>query len=256
MSILKRISFCIVISLYSVFVYAVNNLIDQTQIALSHISHQNIPKTSLHHCNTPQCLFFRDSSHSGLQFLIQINPTEKTPSISFDQSSKTLTLPSLHFLTPSSEFFPEELLKQFLVGHSWHPFSGKHSTMRESQRTAFQAFNQALDQKTQGFLLVSPTGTGKTSVLAQALLSQIQRSQKKIFIVTANRVQLVHQLFSHIQEEKEKLGLTYIHTVNWSQASARRTKLAKLIKENKPSSRKSRNFNPCHHFSKFKSPIE
>ena len=217
MFILKRISFCIGISLCSVFSHAVSNLVEQTQIALSHIYHQNIPKTSFHPCSSPQCLSFSNPSASHLQFFIQINPSETTPSISFDSSSKTLTLPSLHFLTPSSKLFSEELLKQFLVGHTWHPYSGKKSIMRESQNTALQAFHQALDQKAQGFLLIAPTGTGKTSVLAQALLSQVQKSDKKIFIVTVHRVQLVNQLFSHIQEEKEKLGLTHIHTINWNQ---------------------------------------
>ena len=44
MSILKRILFCIGVSLCSVSVHAVNNLIEQTQIALSHISYDNIPQ--------------------------------------------------------------------------------------------------------------------------------------------------------------------------------------------------------------------
>ena len=193
-------------------------LAKKTQMALSHVSYQNVSQSHFQPCHTPQCLSFQDSPHSNITFFIHIDPSKKAPSISFDSSSKTLTLPSIHFLTPSSELFPEVLFKQFLVGHSWHPYSGKRLIMRESQQTALQAFHQALEQKAQGFLLVSPTGTGKTSVLAQSLLNQIQRSQKKIFIVTAHRVQLVHQLFSHIQEEKEKLGLANIHTVNWSQS--------------------------------------
>ena len=188
----------------------------QAQTALSHITHKDISQNHFQSCQN-SCLSFQDPS-SPLTFFIQINPSETSPLITFDdESSKTLILPHINYLKPSSIDFSESLLRQFLIGHSWHPYFGRSSVLRESQKTALQAFNQVLDQNQQSFLVISPTGTGKTSVLAQSLFIQMQRSDKKIFIVTAHQIQLVHQLFSHIQEEKEKRKLDKVHVINWSQ---------------------------------------
>ena len=193
-------------------------LAEKTQIALSQVSGQSLSLNNFQPCNTPQCLLFQDPN-SSLQFFIHINSSEQTPLISFENEiSRTLTLPSLSFLNPSSNEFSSELLRQFLVGHSWHPYYGNSSVMREVQTIALQAFYQALEQGSNSFLHISPTGTGKGLVLAKSLLHQVQSSDKKIFIVTAHQIQLVHQLFSEI--EKEKVGLSKIQIINWSQAQS------------------------------------
>ena len=216
MKMLSKILLCI-----NLFVFAVKAEVDffelshQTQTALSHITHKDISQNHFQPCPN-SCLSFQDPS-SPFTFFIQINPSKTSPLISFDESSKTLILPHTNYLKPSSIEFSENLLRQFLIGHSWHPYFGQSLVLRESQNTALQAFNQVLDQGHQSFLLVSPTGTGKTSVLAQSLMIQLQRSDKKIFIVTAHQIQLVDQLFSHIQEEKERRKLDRVRLINWSQ---------------------------------------
>ena len=217
---LSKIFFFITLFIFTVKADEVDffELSDQAQTALSHITHKDISQNHFQSCPN-SCLSFQDPS-SPLTFFIQINPSETSPLISFDESSKTLILPHIHYLNPSSTEFSENLLRQFLIGHSWHPYFGRSLVLRESQQIALQAFNQALDQSRKSFLLISPTGTGKTSVLAQSLLIQMQRSDKKIFIVTAHQIQLVHQLFAHIQEEKEKRSLDGVRLINWSQAQA------------------------------------
>ena len=220
MKILKQILFVGVFSCF--FLQAEETdffeLAEKTQIALSQVSGQSLSLNNFQPCNTPQCLLFQDPN-SSLQFFIQINSSEQTPLISFENEiSRTLTLPSLSFLNPSSNEFSSELLRQFLVGHSWHPYYGNSSVMREVQTIALQAFYQALEQGSHSFLHISPTGTGKGLVLARSLLHQVQSSDKKIFIVTAHQIQLVHQLFSEI--EKEKVGLSKIQIINWSQAQS------------------------------------
>ena len=113
------------------------------------------------------------------------------------------------------------LVHRWLVGHELHPYSASESSLKPSQTTALEASREVLKEhrpeqgETSSLLNIAPTGSGKTLVLTQTLMEQIETSSenKKLFIVTADRVHLVDQLHSQIQKEhKEKRA---IKIVNW-----------------------------------------
>ena len=97
------------------------------------------------------------------------------------------------------------------------------------QEIALQAFEQALQEGSRSVLHISPNGTGKTLVLAQALKSRIQqwevengktattpeaeRTTGKISIVTAHQIHLVDQLANSIYQEVKD---TSVNLINWN----------------------------------------
>ena len=119
------------------------------------------------------------------------------------------------------ESSPEELsslIHRWLVGHELHPYSGGFSLLKPSQAIALEASLEVLKehQKEPSSLLnIAPTASGKTQVLVQTLMEQIETysNGKKIFIVTADRVHLVEQLYSQFQGDK---GQRAINVINWS----------------------------------------
>ena len=139
--------------------------------------------------------------------------------------------PSLQTGQESSklESSPEELLSlihRWLVGHELHPYSGGFSLLKPSQTIALEASLEALKehQKEPSSLLnIAPTASGKTQVLVQTLMEQIETysNGKKLFIVTADRVHLVEQLYSQLQGDKGQRDRTKarakaINVINWS----------------------------------------
>ena len=228
MKILKQILFFIVFFGFTLQAEEIDffEFVKKVQTALSTVSFQNISLDNFQPCDTPQCLRFQDPNFS-LQFFIHINSSEKKPLLSFEnENSRTLILPSLSFLNPSSNEFSPHLLRQFLFGH--HSY-GSSSVKRgidkatdprtletaESLPTGSDVFDDQ-DTNLKALEEGSNRETGKDFVLTEALLSQIQSSDKKIFIVIAHQPQSVQQLFSDI--EKEKRGLSQVQAINWSQA--------------------------------------
>ena len=195
---------------FSFTVQADTGYLKKVHTALEQVSQKEIPIGELQSCG-PLCISFLEKT-SGMRFVVQIDNSLNTPEITLGSNSKTLSLPSVRDLgSPDRNTF-----QKFLTGHIWHPYLDSFN-LKPSQKTALQAFTKILEEGSKSFLHVAPTGMGKTVVLAQALLHQVQSSEKNIFIVTAHQIQLVHQLFSAIEAEKERQGLKKVQVVNWSQ---------------------------------------
>ena len=191
------------------------------------------------------------SSQGGSEFQLIIDTNKSEPELSFTRDSRTLSLPSVSYLEElinsarmshsshvnhsshvihsssrmsHSSFIPSSIstwVHRWLVGHELHPYSASEFSLKPSQATALEASREALKEhrpgegETSSLLNIAPTGSGKTLVLAQTLMEQIETysENKKLFIVTADRVHLVDQLHSQIQgENKEKRT---IKVVNW-----------------------------------------
>ena len=141
-------------------------LVSLTRRALISLSPQqakNIQSLSITSCGA-QCVSF--PSLSGVTFKVEVDSNVKTSHISFDESSRTLTISSIQFLegiNTSSDSL--EVLRRFLVSHEFHPYLSNH--IKPSQVTALEAFKQALSEGVLSFLHISPTGTGKSVVLGQ-----------------------------------------------------------------------------------------
>ena len=196
--------------IFSFTVQADTGYLKKVHTALEQVSQKEIPIGELQSCG-PLCISFLEKT-SGMRFVVQIDNSLNQPEITLDSNSKTLSLPSVRDLgSPDRNTF-----QKFLTGHIWHPYLDSFN-LKPSQKTALQAFTKVLETGSKSFLHVAPTGMGKTVVLAQALLHQVQSSEKNIFIVTAHQIQLVHQLFSAIEAEKERQGLKKVQVVNWSQ---------------------------------------
>ena len=206
---------------FSFTVQADTGYLKKVHTALEQVSQKEIPIGELQSCG-PLCISFLEKT-SGMRFVVQIDNSLNQPEITLDSNSKTLSLPSVRDLgSPDRNTF-----QKFLTGHIWHPYLDSFN-LKPSQKTALQAFTKILEEGSKSFLHVAPTGMGKTVVLAQALLHQVQSSEKNIFIVTAHQIQLVHQLFSAIEAEKERQGLKKMRVVNWSQGQTHRSRWQSL----------------------------
>ena len=109
------------------------------------------------------------------------------------------------------------------------------------QDIALQAFEQALQEGSRSVLHISPNGTGKTLVLAQALKSRITKWERenrtstattskqtggkigKISIVTAHQIHLVDQLVDGIYQEVKDASVNLINWNNVRQLSGHRS---------------------------------
>ena len=158
--------------------------------------------------STDLCLM----SKTNIDFQVEITEEDQAW-IETGVRSKVLKIPSLMFLNlPSSE----SVLKSFLVGHEEHPYQNTNGvkSSKPEQDLAFQAFMEVLDMGGRGFLHVAPTAMGKTLVLTKALAEILNRPGRgKIIIVTADRIQLIHQLYAAIHRE---LASAPALVVNWS----------------------------------------
>ena len=181
----------------------------------------------------PELSFTRDSrtlslpSLSYLEELInsaRVNPSSRiSDSSPFPNHSSHVNLSS--FSPSNSNSSPPSsmstLVHRWLVGHELHPYSVSEFSLKPSQATALEASREALKEhrpeqgETSSLLNIAPTGSGKTLVLAQTLMEQIETysENKKLFIVTADRVHLVDQLHSQIQKENGQKRA--IKVVNW-----------------------------------------
>ena len=214
-TIMQSFYIALLVVIFSFTVQADTGYLKKVHTALEQVSQKEIPIGELQSCG-PLCISFLEKT-SGMRFVVQIDNSLNQHEITLDSNSKTLSLPSVRDLSsPDRNTF-----QKFLTGHIWHPYLDSFN-LKPSQKTTLQAFTKILEEGSKSFLHVAPTGMGKTVVLAQALLHQVQSSTKQIFIVTAHQVQLIHQLFSAIEAEKERQGLKKMRVVNWSQGQPRR----------------------------------
>ena len=206
--------FTIVLSVVFTFnsIAVENDLISLTRnalISVSPLQAENIQNLSITSCGA-QCVSF--PSLSKVTFKVEVDSSVRTSQISFDEVSRTLTIPSVQFLEgmdTSSDSL--EVLRRFLVSHEYHPYLSHHT--KPSQVIALEAFKQALRERVRSFLHISPTGTGKSVVLAKALKHRMEVSENKLFIVTADQIALVDQLELEIREELKDIP---IRIVNWN----------------------------------------
>ena len=163
---------------------------------------QNFPVTA---CGN-HCLALH--SNTSTSFQIEQIPHLSKPEIIVSPDLKTLRLPSW------SDLEKDALLKTWLVGHEVHPQIPPSDVIQhtKAQQIAFQAIKEALRKK-DSLLLISPTGTGKTLVLARALKENLTPG---LHLVTAHQIQLVDQLHQAIQQELQGTGTLVI---NWNNKS-------------------------------------
>ena len=119
-----------------------------------------------------------------------------------------MILPSLQMLENTP------LLKSWLVGHELHPQMPSSLTetilYSSAQQKAFQAVKSALKEGASSLLYISPTGTGKSLVLAQAVRENLKAD---LHFVTAHQSQLVEQLNQSLQQSlSDKTALV----INWN----------------------------------------
>ena len=100
------------------------------------------------------------------------------------------------------------------MGHELHPqisLQVKGNVQHtKTQQIAFKAVKKALEESVSRLLLISPTGTGKTLVLARSLKDNLSPG---LHLVTAHQIHLVDQLHQAFHEELEGTG-TFI--LNWN----------------------------------------
>ena len=167
----------------------------------------------------------RVSSSSRVSDSARVSPSSRVSDSSHISDSSRVNLSFSSSPSSNSSSSPPSsmstLVHRWLVGHELHPYSASEFSLKPSQATALEASREALKEhrpgegETSSLLNIAPTGSGKTLVLTQTLMEQIETSSenKNLFIVTADKVHLVDQLHSQIQgENKEKRT---IKVVNW-----------------------------------------
>ena len=90
---------------------------------------KDIQLTDIKQCSSPNCITFL--SRSELRFFIQINLRLKSHEILTDKESKMLSVPSLDFFDFSEKSIG--ILRQFLMGHEWHPDYKNSLLKKDSQ---------------------------------------------------------------------------------------------------------------------------
>ena len=152
----------------------------------------------------------------------------------YDKDSQTLFIPKTwrENLTPQEI---ETLIKKALIGHELNPFSSSEKINelkkklgeeifkpKEVQKQAINAFSQTLEHifeenSPKSFLMVSPTGIGKTYVLFESLIQTIKKHQSvsgssnKTYIVVSPLIHLqahLCDLFSNLYGKDKGLYIT------------------------------------------------
>ena len=163
---------------------------------------QALEKLSIVSCGE-NCL----SLNSNTSISFQIETTHlSAPEISLSSSLKTLRLPSWSYLEDRA------LLKSWLIGHEIHPQTSPSDFIQytKAQAIAFKAVEKAFKEEALSFLHISPTGTGKTLVLARALNLNLTAG---LHLVTAHQTHLVDQLYETIHNALKGKG---IFIINWN----------------------------------------
>ena len=153
----------------------------------------------------PGCLSL--PSKNSLFFRIELDDQIQEAELLISPLGKLLKLNSWDKLEDSS------LLKSWLVGHELHPQISTSSSLlyTQSQEKVFQEIKSALNEGASSFLHISPTGTGKTLVLARALKENLK---KGLHFVTAHQIHLVEQLYETLGQNFSNKEVTLI---NWNE---------------------------------------
>ena len=152
------------------------------------------------------CFKLKSSSMSESRY-IKLDTSLKAP----EHEGVVLSLPNLESLNASS-------IRQLLVGHEVHPYisnSSEAKLLRPSQIKTIDNFKKSLDKGSESFLHVSPTSTGKGSVLAQNLIEKLSRaSSKKISFITVDKIKLVDQINKEIGFELKRADFS-LKQLHW-----------------------------------------
>ena len=154
-----------------------------------------------------------DSPQTGLPRIIKIDSELRFP---FQEGNVLMTPPLGQMDDP---LIVENMIRRLLIGHELHPYISttlQKTNLRPSQQMAIDDFRESLDSGQKSFLHISPTGTGKGTVLARSLLVKLgRRPAKKISFVTVDKIKIVDQLNSEIQSEIQRtgFGLRQLHWV-------------------------------------------
>ena len=146
------------------------------------------------------------NSNTSSSFQIARDSHLSAPKITLSSNLKTLRLPSWSYLEDKA------LLKSWLIGHEIHPQTSPSDFIQytKAQAIAFKAVEQAFKEGVSSFLHISPTGTGKTLVLARALNLNLTEG---LHLVTAHQIHLVDQLYETVHNELKEKG---IFIINWN----------------------------------------
>ena len=153
-----------------------------------------------------------DSPNTDLPRIIKIDSNLTFPF----QEGHVLTTPPLSKI--DDPLTVDNMIRRLLVGHELHPYistSLQKTTLRPSQQMAVDDFRESLDSGHKSFLHISPTSTGKGTVLARNLLTKLKRkSAKRISFVTVDKVKIVDQLTSEVQSEIQRVD-SHLKQLHW-----------------------------------------
>ena len=180
----------------------IRQLTQQIQIISSNKKQalENLPFVS---CGE-NCLVLNSNTFISFQIVRDLHLS--APEITLSSNLKTLRLPSWSYLEDKA------LLKSWLIGHEIHPQTSPSDFIQytKAQAIAFRAVEGAFKEGVSSFLHISPTGTGKTLVLARALNLNLTEG---LHLVTAHQIHLVDQLYEAVQNELEGREISII---NWN----------------------------------------
>ena len=151
--------------------------------------------------------FELNSPSSMLSHYVKVDSNFSSPT----QNGIALSLPSYENISKST-------IRKWLIGHELHPYTS-HSysinSLRPSQQMAIDNFIEALDKGYNSFLYISPTSTGKSSVLTKNLIKKLSiDSAKKISFIAVDKIKLVDQLNSEIESEVQNLNFN-LQQIHW-----------------------------------------
>lgn len=190
------------------------SLISQISQKLEHITSQKISwvKSTLNH--ESEILYqlqdhdLENKSDSSIVWELLI--TQKPLSIIQKSNHRVrlnLTNNALSQLT-SEEI--DNLLRQWLVGHRWHPFS-THSplkSLKPFQKQGLQAIDSLKRQGESSLLIIATGGAGKTPIMQKVLDSKPQNPQRKpLRLILSDSYPLINQI-RLITTPLERTGLT------------------------------------------------
>ncbi|MDB5039015.1 MAG: putative helicase [Bacteriovoracaceae bacterium] len=167
---------------------------------------------------------------------IRVFPHLKEPH--FTKSSEVYTLQ----LPPHYYEVDESTVRRFLVGHPLHPqiqsaeikkikrqLGEPEYQPRQVQLEAAKAFKETIAKDGRSFLLVSPTSTGKTYVIKEAL-KEFLKLPRKLHWIVVDETYLLHQLADEVRSIQRNSSIQFdLETWGDEQTAPPLSELAKKI---------------------------
>ncbi len=115
--------------------------------------------------------------------------------------------------TNLSQMELEALIRQWLVGHPWHPYtSGKNLRLKPFQKEALEVYKGIRDRGGKKLLIVSPGSTGKTVVFKKIIEDLEFNPSRPLRIILADQRMALRQL-------KEELSAANNFSRTWGDAN-------------------------------------